>query len=108
MPDLRKLGTIAERYKYPVIILVVGILLMLVPSRGKARTEVTEPNTAFAELLASIDGAGDTKVMISENGVVVVCRGAGNAAVRLDLIKAVRSYTGFGAEKITILKMTDR
>ena len=65
-------------------------------------------NTDFAELLSSIEGVGEAKVLISESGVVVVCKGAANAAVRLNVTNAVRSYTGFSTEKITILKMTEQ
>ena len=47
------------------------------------------------------------ELLISESGVVVVCQGAENARVRLDIIRAVSSYTGFTSDKITILKMAD-
>ena len=46
-------------------------------------------------------------MIVSENGVVVVCRGAEDAKVRLDIIRAIGSYTGFGSDKITVLKMAD-
>jgi hypothetical protein len=45
--------------------------------------------------------------LLSDNGVVVVCDGAENAKVRLDIIRAISSYTGFTSGKITILKMAD-
>lgn len=38
-------------------------------------------------------------------GAVVVSDGAGNATVRLNLVKAVSSLTGLGADKITVIKM---
>ena len=61
----------------------------------------------MAHILSSSDGVGEAKVLISDSGVVVVCTGADDASVRLDIIRAVGSYTGFGADKITILKMAD-
>ena len=44
----------------------------------------------------------------SDSGVVVVCEGAANPKVRLDIIRAVESYTGYSSDKITILRMTDK
>ena len=58
-------------------------------------------------MLSSVEGVGEAQVIISDTGVVVVCRGAENAAVRLDIIKAIGSYTGFGSDRITILKLAD-
>ena len=36
--------------------------------------------------------------------VIVVCEGAAKASVRLDILRAVYSYTGFGSDKVTILE----
>lgn len=38
-------------------------------------------------------------------GAVVVCQGAGNAKVKLEITKAVASFTGLGSDKITVIKM---
>lgn len=38
-------------------------------------------------------------------GVIVVCEGAEDPAVRLDMITAVSKVTGLGADKISVLKM---
>ena len=48
---------------------------------------------------------GEARVLVSDSGVVVACEGAASAEVRLDILRAVRSYTGFGTDKITILKL---
>ena len=58
-------------------------------------------------VLSCTNGVGRAEVIASECGVVVVCDGAEDAKVRLDIIRAVSSYTGFASDKITILKMTD-
>ena len=60
---------------------------------------------ALAELLSKTQGVGKAQVLISESGVVVACSGASNASVRLDMIRAVSAYTGFGSDKIIILKL---
>ena len=94
-----------ENWRYPLLILFVGIALMLVPISG--REEAAEPGTEepLASILSQTQGVGKAYVLISDNGVVVACAGAANPAVRLDIIHAVSSYTGFGADKITILKL---
>ena len=88
-----------------LIILLAGILLMLLPSGEKREVNVPSAQEALAEILSKTQGVGDARVLISESGVVVACTGASNAAVRLDIWRAVRAYTGFGSDKITILKL---
>ena len=100
-----KLLSFLTRYKAPLLVLLLGLLLMLIPSGGK-QTSITMPEESerLAALLSETKGVGESRVLLSENGVVVVCAGAENAAVRLDIIRAVSSYTGFGSDRITILK----
>lgn len=38
-------------------------------------------------------------------GAVIVCQGAENSKVRLDIVEAVKSVTGLSADRITVLKM---
>lgn len=38
-------------------------------------------------------------------GAIVLCQGADKAQVRLDMVEAVMSVTGLGADKISVLKM---
>ena len=102
----KKLGRL-EQFKYPLLVLLVGILLMLLPlSSPKAETE-DRADRQLEQILACSRGVGEARVLLSDSGVVVVCRGADDAAVRLDMIRAIRSYTGFGSDKITILKLAD-
>ena len=80
---------------------------MLFPlSSPKAETE-DRSDRQLEQILACSRGVGEARVLLSDSGVVVVCRGADDAAVRLDMIRAIRSYTGFGSDKITILKLAD-
>ena len=95
-----------DKFKYPLLILVLGVVLMLLPA-GNAKSEEPEGDQRIQQMLSSVEGVGDAQVIISENGVVVVCRGAENAAVRLDIIRAISAYTGFGSDRITILKLAD-
>lgn len=74
---------------------------MLLPSAAKS--EMTEVGS-LGDALSITQGVGEAYVLISDNGVVVVCDGASDAATRLEIIKAVKTYTGFGADQITVLK----
>ena len=103
----RLLGKL-ERYKYPALVFLIGLALLLFPSgSGKSAKQETTQRT-LEELLSNTEGVGSALVLISDNGVVIVCPGAENPATRLDIIRAVGSYTGFGSDKITVLKMTDQ
>lgn len=95
-----------DKFKYPLLILVLGVILMLLPTES-AKSEEAEGNERIQQMLSSVEGVGEAQVIISDNGVVVVCRGAENAAVRLDIIRAISAYTGFGSDRITILKLAD-
>ena len=103
--DKKKLLQLMEKWKLPMLILLAGLVLMLFPSEPKPEEGGFEPQNALAQLLSETQGVGTAHVLISENGVVVACQGAKNASVRLDIIRAVSSYTGFGSDKITILKI---
>lgn len=94
-----------EKWKYPILILLVGLLLMLIPTGKEQELPAADAQAALAAVLANTQGVGEARVLISEHGVVVACTGASNASVRLDIIRAVGSYTGFGSDKITILKL---
>ena len=94
---LEKLKT----YRYPLLILLLGAALMLLPSTS-ARAPAAE--ASLGEALSLTQGVGEAYVLISDKGVVVVCDGAQSAATRLEIVTAVRTYTGFGADQITVLK----
>lgn len=102
-----KLKKLIELYKYPLIVLLIGLTLMLLPGGRKAeKIDNTDEALLLQNTLGAIAGVGETKTIISESGVVVVCEGADKAAVKLDIIKAVKSYTGFSADKICVLKIS--
>lgn len=103
MSLLKKLA----QYKAPLLILAVGLLLLLLPGTDQKSAPLPDGDSELSELLSSSAGVGAARVLISEHGVVVVCEGADNAAVKMDIIRAVGSYTGFGSDKITILRLVD-
>ncbi|MCR5664797.1 MAG: hypothetical protein K6G17_08010 [Oscillospiraceae bacterium] len=95
-----------EAVKFPLLILALGLLLMLIPGRSADEPEISG-DQELREILRSSRGVGEVYVLSSEHGVVVVCEGAENADVKLDILRAVGSYTGFGSDAITILKLAD-
>lgn len=102
----KALGEKLSGYKYVLIVAAVGLLLLLWPSAsaGTDGSEGTE-EARLAAVLRQIEGVGEAEVLLSENGAVIVCRGAGDASVRLRVCQAVGCYTGLGADKVEIFKM---
>ena len=97
--------TVLERIKsikFPLLMLALGVVLMLLPSSPKAET--SPAGSGLDEILSLAEGVGDTRVLISDEGVIVVCEGADDPTVRWEVTEAVHAYTGFGAAQITILK----
>ena len=103
-----KNGFSLERMKYPLLVLALGIILMLIPGNNNSEGYETATDPTLAELLSNSKGVGECKVLISDNGALIVCEGAENAGVRLEIIHAVGSYTGYSSDKITILKMKNQ
>lgn len=157
-----------KKYKYAVLILLLGIALMLLPF-GK-KNEVSEAegqeeslsDEAYAQvmeqrlqdMLSQVSGAGQVRVMLtlqtgsrteyqtdtqltdsgtqsqeerktvilSEGsaydkaavsavqyprfqGALILCQGADQSTVRLDLVNAVAALTGLSSGQITVIKM---
>ncbi len=107
MSDWKSLFKKLETFKYPLLLLLVGIVLMLLPSKTSNKESADRPEISLETVLGDTVGVGKVRVIVSENGAVIVCDGAGNASVRLDVLRAVTTYTGFGSDRITVLKMAD-
>ncbi len=105
-----KMGKIADvlgKYKYPLIILVVGLVLLALPSGSKSQGEAAiqkDDEQRLEMILESSMGVGQAKVLLSENGAVIVCDGAANPEVKLCVIKATEAFTGLGCDEIQVLK----
>ena len=116
--ELSTLIGVLKKNRFILAALCLGLMLLLLPkSRSEAGKEGSgDPMAAsgipldtegrrIAELLARIEGVGETEVLLSGNGAVVVCRGAASPDVRLKVTNAVAAYTGLGSDKITVMKM---
>lgn len=150
---------LVRKYKYVLIVLLLGIGLMLIPSQkdtsDSAPTTVepsfSDQTDALTQILSQIQGAGKVKVLLTVaageqtvyqinqkmdasgrlesetviitdgdrkeqgmvqkilapeyRGAIVLCQGAGDAAVRLAIVEAVSDATGLGTDRISVLKM---
>ena len=102
-----KLKDIAEKYKYPLIIFFIGLCFLIPSGKNNTKDVSNDESAMLQDILSRSEGAGETRVLISENGVVVVCEGAEKASVRYNIIGAVKAYTGFSADRITVLKLVN-
>ena len=98
-----------SKYKYPLLVLLLGLLLLLLPSKSAHNKDsaATDDELRLERVLENSVGVGNASVLISDNGVVVVCDGAENSQVKLSIIKAAEVFTGFQSDKIEILKTAD-
>ena len=103
--DLNTLKGYFERFKYPILILAIGLILMLLPEGENKGSSLPEKDALIANILSNAEGIGEALVLISDKGVIVVCEGADKAGARLEIIDAVSSYTGYSSDRIAILKM---
>lgn len=103
-----------REYSPLLLIILLGIVLLLLPSgSGNRRTEKADYSAKeekLSEVLSAIDGVGSCKVLLRESeknekgGAIVVCEGADEPGVCLKIKNAVAAYTGLGSNRIVILK----
>lgn len=62
-----------RKYRYVLLVLAAGIVLMLLPSQREEQAQATVPEAAMADMearleqiLSRIDGAGEVAVMLTE------------------------------------------
>lgn len=116
---LERIRSAAGRFKYALAAVLAGVLLLILPTgtSRKADSEQTaqEPYPAvqseMERVLSAFDGVGRLRLMLTVvpgterwAGAVIVCEGGDNAAVRLQLTRAVSSLTGLSSDKITVVK----
>lgn len=100
-----KLTELIKKYKYPLLIFVIGLCLLIPGGRSAEKEPSSDESVLLQQVLSRSEGVGEAKVIISENGVVVVCEGAEKAFVKYNILNAVRAYTGFSTDRITVLKL---
>lgn len=100
-----KLKSQLIKFKYPLIALTLGLVIMLIPIGTSTKTESASQTDEqrLEQLLEHCKGVGDTYALLSENGAVIVCRGAEDPEVRLAVTMAVEAFTGFSSDRIRVL-----
>ena len=71
---LRSIGAQLKKFKYPALILLLGVVLLLWPSKPKQAQAPPEPESVqepdvqaqMEELLSCIDGAGRVRVLLTK------------------------------------------
>lgn len=104
------------------VLLLVGVAIFAIsscegpvsrwatPEAGQAPV-ADELEARLADILSSIEGAGEVKVMIMRNeadevtGAIVTAQGAADIGVREQLQNAVRTVLGIGLNQVDIFRM---
>lgn len=105
MDGMKKALERLSGWKYVLLVAAVGLALLLMPSGSGALAEPDSEEARLEALLEQIEGVGEVRVLLSEQGAVVVCQGADNAIVRLGVCQVLRCYAGLGADRVEIFKM---
>lgn len=98
-----------------LIIVLVGTIYFMNGNKKTAETfsagtDKTVTEAKLTDILKSIDGVGETDVMINESengivGVVIVCRGADNIMTRNDILNVVSTALNVDKKIIAIYSM---
>ncbi len=94
-----------KKYKFLILAAALGVVLLLLPSHSSEAEPENSDEKRLESLLEQTEGVGESSVLLSENGAVIVCEGAENADVKLSILKAAGAFTGFSTDKIQILKL---
>ena len=163
---LEKWTGLLKKYRLAALVVLLGVVLMLLPTGGKVQTSgdggetlwetfsLEETEKRMAEVLGSVEGVGKVRVMLTlrsgetlslaedsssalgsggdvrqdsqvltvnrgsgrqevvvtkrmyptYQGAVVVCQGAGNSRVRLQVMETVAVLTGLSSERISVVQ----
>lgn len=112
---------VKKNRKIIIVVLLIAVLIgtVYIIDKGKnSHTSATYGTSAKSEtelklkgILSSIDGVGNTDVMITENegkiiGVVIVCEGANNLMTRSNILNAVSTVLNIDKKIIAIYSLT--
>ena len=111
-----ELKAYVKEYRPLIAIVLLGLFLLMLPSASggqkSAKADYSDKEEKLSEVLSEIDGVGQCRVLLRENGkndkggALVVCDGASDPGVCLKVKNAVAAYTGLGSNRIVILKST--
>lgn len=92
---------------------------LLLPGSSSGKTGMTEEEQRYSATLSRIAGAGEVRISIAyaqsassfgsgsrqPTGAVIVAQGAGNVAVRLELLRAAEALLGLTAQEVEVFAM---
>ena len=96
-----------------VLAALCGVALIIIGTLPQKEVSAPELEERVAEMCAMTEGVGDVKVMIthSDDGAVyavaVICDGADSVAVRERITDMMCSLFGIGANRVSILKISE-
>ncbi len=110
-----KVGDLIKARRREIILLCILALILGIavwkffydPAKETVNTSATESEKKLSALLAEIDGVGEAEVMICEDedgikSVVVVCEGAKDLRVMMDIREAVAAALGTEEKAVKI------
>ena len=100
----KRFPEIIKKYKYPLTVLLVGLILIALPGRKTDGVgQLTGDEARLQRVLEACEGVGSAGVLISDSGVVIVCDGARDVQVRYAVTMAAQAFTGYAGDRIQIL-----
>ena len=116
---MKKLIEAIKANRTLLIILAVVLLLIIIvvvfydggeDAASGQLSEKSRTETRLEEILSSIDGVGESSVMVTEDGediigVVIVCQGADNIMTRSDILNVVSTALNIQKNIIAIYAM---
>ena len=107
----RALETLGK-YKYLLLLLLLGLILLLWPTGGGSGAEPdegrTEAEARLEAVLGEVSGAGRVSVLYSDEGVAVVCEGAGSAPVASRVIDVVTTSLGITSLQVCVVQSANK
>ena len=97
-----KLRSLFDRYKFVLVVILAGVVLLLLPSFGE---EKRDGGAVESSQESGVEGTVTLQQLSPQfQGALVVCSGGGEPTVQLRLVEAVSALTGLGADKISVCK----
>lgn len=111
-----------KNWPWLLALLCCAAALLLFPPGGAVKAGMTEEEQRVSATLSRIAGAGEVRVSIyyaqeasafgggnrSPVGAVIVAQGAGDIAVRLNLLRAAETLLGLDANRVDVFLMEEK
>ena len=102
-----------------LLLIAACALALLLPGSSQRKVGMTEEEQRYSATLSRIAGAGEVRISIAyaqsassfgsgnrqPTGAVIVAQGAGNVAVRLELLRAAEALLGLSAQEVEVFAM---